>query len=378
MISKGEELLVYYGPSYAKQLGIDTKKYFEPPEEKSQPIFFTCQYCYIGLSTEYYRNSHELRCKFHPKRLIVYDTSFVCQYCKYNLTTKEVLDSHEKYCPKRKQINCEGEEDNTITCDKIVIKKKCEFAKRKAISMNNNKENEELETKKKNNNNSLKYLCSICKKYFSRRYVLDNHYLRIHPNETIEVLSKVYACTSCSYKTTMSSDLNRHKCSNGIDTRISYGCSHCEFVTKYKESLVKHLRLHNSKKPFACLACNKGFNRKHELDNHILKKHNDNVILMKSITVKIWLCCFCNYRTTFKTNYDSHLLKHSQETPHFCCECKKGFKQNVQLQSHILSRHSSNESLTKMVTRKIYTCEICKYRSLFINNFKIHLETHLK
>ncbi|CAG9841018.1 unnamed protein product [Diabrotica balteata] len=353
IISKGEELLVYYGPSYAKQLGIDPKKYFEPPEEKSQPIFFTCQYCYIGLSTDYYRDSHELRCKFHPKRLIAYDTSFVCK-------------------------NCEGEENNAIRCDKIVFKKKSELTERKAISMNNNKENEELETKKKNNNNSLKYLCSICKKYFSKRQDLDNHYLRIHPHETIEVLSKVHTCTICSYKTTISSNLNRHKCTTGIDTRISYSCAHCKYVTKDKSDLVTHLRVHNSQKPFACLECNKRFNQKYALDNHILRKHDDNVLLLNTLTTKIWLCSVCNFRTIIKTHYNHHLLNHSQETPHICSECKKGFKRDDHLQSHILSRHSKNESLMKMVTLKMYTCEICKYRTIKKTNFKTHLETHLK
>uniref|UniRef100_A0A6P7FMZ7 Zinc finger Y-chromosomal protein-like n=1 Tax=Diabrotica virgifera virgifera TaxID=50390 RepID=A0A6P7FMZ7_DIAVI len=377
MISKGEELLVYYGPTYARELGIDPKKYFEPPEEKSQPVFFTCQYCYIGLSTDYYRSSHELRCQFHPKRSIVYDDSFVCQYCKYNLSTKEVLDAHEKYCRQKKQINCAGEEDKTTLCDKIDFKKKQERTKTNAVSMKNNKENVELETTPKKNKNRLKYLCSICKKYFSERRSLDNHYLCVHPDGTVEILSKIHSCQFCSYKTTFPSDLNRHNCKG--DDRPKYGCSHCKYVTKHKSDLVKHLRLHVGQKPFACSECNKQFNQKIQLDNHILTKHNDNQLLIKSITAKIWSCSVCNYRTTIKTPYDSHLLTHSQETPHVCSECKKGFKEKSQLQGHILSRHSNNESLMKMVTYKIHTCEICqKYRTINKNQFKKHLETHLK
>ncbi|KAJ8932331.1 hypothetical protein NQ314_014750, partial [Rhamnusium bicolor] len=39
-IKSGEELLVYYGQSFAKNLGIDVKKYFQPDEEEVNLSYF--------------------------------------------------------------------------------------------------------------------------------------------------------------------------------------------------------------------------------------------------------------------------------------------------------------------------------------------------
>uniref|UniRef100_A0A6P7GVE4 Gastrula zinc finger protein XlCGF7.1-like isoform X2 n=1 Tax=Diabrotica virgifera virgifera TaxID=50390 RepID=A0A6P7GVE4_DIAVI len=251
MISKGEELLVDYGLSYMKQLRSNPKKYFEPPEKKSQPIFFTCQYCHIGKSV--------------------------------------------------------SEEDNK-TCDQIAFNKNNEHSKIKAIFMKNSKENEESKTTKENNKKSLKYLCSICKKFFSERQSLDNHCL-LHPDKTVEILSKIHCCQICSFKTTIISNLNTHNCTVG-DDRPKYGCYHCKYVAKYKSHLVTHLRLHIGEKPFYCLECNKPFNSKQNLDNYVLRKH-DNALLLKSVTSKIRLCSFCNNRTSSKSDYDRHLVNSS-------------------------------------------------------------------
>lgn len=104
-IKAGDELLVFYGDSLAKNLGIDPKQYFEPAsEEVDNSRIFCCQFCRIGLSTKDYRDSHQRRCKFRPN---YYKTNvgkgYLCQYCNCTLTTEEYLKRHEKSCTARRK-----------------------------------------------------------------------------------------------------------------------------------------------------------------------------------------------------------------------------------------------------------------------------------
>lgn len=99
-IKAGEELLVFYGNAFAKNLGIDTEKYFEPNYEDINSKVFCCTYCYIGLSTESYRIDHEKYCRH---KYYVGDT-FSCQICKCHCTTEDFLISHERYCRMRVEI----------------------------------------------------------------------------------------------------------------------------------------------------------------------------------------------------------------------------------------------------------------------------------
>lgn len=98
--------MVYYGSSFAKILGIDTKQYFEPEvEDITKSNVFCCTFCHVGLSTKYYRDSHEKYCRFKPNRLkeLYKEKGFECRYCKCTLTSVEVLEKHQKRCSLRER-----------------------------------------------------------------------------------------------------------------------------------------------------------------------------------------------------------------------------------------------------------------------------------
>ncbi|XP_018570320.1 histone-lysine N-methyltransferase PRDM9-like, partial [Anoplophora glabripennis] len=101
-VEKGEELLVYYGKSFAEVLGINTKKYFEPNSEEVDSEYYCCEFCKVGLSTRAYRDTHEKYCRFRPNRMVLCskDDNFVCQFCECTLTKDEFLKKHEVYCRK--------------------------------------------------------------------------------------------------------------------------------------------------------------------------------------------------------------------------------------------------------------------------------------
>lgn len=105
-IDVGDELLVFYGNSFAQNLGIDTKKYFEPScEEINDSDVYSCSYCRAGLSTKEYRDTHEIRCKYNPIRLNrISDKVYKCEYCKCTMTSEEYLKGHQRRCNFRFKV----------------------------------------------------------------------------------------------------------------------------------------------------------------------------------------------------------------------------------------------------------------------------------
>lgn len=101
-VQKGDELLVFYGRSLAKNLGIDTKEYFQPTREEIDGDYFCCEYCKKGLSTREYRDTHQKYCRFRPNRMVACsgNDDFVRHYCKCTLTKEEFLKRHEMHCSK--------------------------------------------------------------------------------------------------------------------------------------------------------------------------------------------------------------------------------------------------------------------------------------
>ncbi|KAJ8957942.1 hypothetical protein NQ318_001941 [Aromia moschata] len=106
-IRKNEELLVYYGQSFARVLGIDTRKYFEPVKEQIvEEGIFCCQFCHAGLSTSYYKDTHEKYCRFRPNRMnsCTNEESYPCRFCSVLLTSRNFLEEHEKFCRSKPSL----------------------------------------------------------------------------------------------------------------------------------------------------------------------------------------------------------------------------------------------------------------------------------
>ncbi|KAJ8973011.1 hypothetical protein NQ317_004609 [Molorchus minor] len=149
-VRKGEELLVFYGQSFARILGIDTKNFFRPVEEDANIDFYPCKYCGMGLSATEYRDSHERFCRFRPNRKAVYAVGdiFRCKYCCITLTTREYLEKHEKYCSKKTKVvqkksgpKTEEEIEKELKCDKCTYSSKWRHALKQHIMVIHDKEN---------------------------------------------------------------------------------------------------------------------------------------------------------------------------------------------------------------------------------------------
>nr|CAH7760754.1 unnamed protein product [Callosobruchus chinensis] len=341
-IGPNEELLVYYGHSFAKSLGIDPKNFYEPNTSKVKN-YYTCQHCHIGLSTQQFRDAHQLRCRFRPNRMITFDVNkaVICQYCSRCFEKAEDLEEHEKRCRHRKKTH----------------------------------------VSKLHSTSSSKFCCKGCRKIFTAKRSLDVHILRMHPSLIDSVSSKVHVCHICEYKTTITTLLTKHMLTHSKENAQYFQCSTCQYKTYYKSDYNRHLTIHQETKPLGCTECGKGFAQKLHLDRHILNNHTDNVLLMKSITNKIHCCQHCDYKAINITHLKSHLKKHElihlQTKPFGCTECGKGFALKQHLDSHILNNHTDNVLLIKSITHKIHSCQHCDYKGyIYITHLKRHLKKH--
>nr|CAI5830373.1 unnamed protein product [Callosobruchus analis] len=227
--------------------------------------------------------------------------------------------------------------------------------------------------------------CIYCNKTFVHKRTLNDHIVKTHPDFAASVNRKIFECTECTYKTVSTNDLKRHMMVKHPDIaggRITVRCSYCNktFISKsslddhilkthpdfiasvsrkvhectectYKTVFTSQLRRHMVKHPdiagnyttIRCSYCNKTFESKRSLDNHIVKRHPDFVA---SVSSKIHGCTQCTYRTTISRCLKEHLMvKHSEignRKFRRCIYCNKTFVRRETLDDHIIKmvKHS--------------------------------------
>ncbi|XP_021703923.1 zinc finger protein 135 isoform X2 [Aedes aegypti] len=104
-----------------------------------------------------------------------------------------------------------------------------------------------------------------------------------------------------------------------------FECEHCQLRFVQKGALVVHLRKHTGEKPFQCPYCPEAFKDKISLDSHTFKH-----------TLQGSKCPECP--SVFATPYavKQHARQvHSQERPHVCQICGKGYKNRRDMARHI-------------------------------------------
>nr|CAI5830377.1 unnamed protein product [Callosobruchus analis] len=259
--------------------------------------------------------------------------------------------------------------------------------------------------------------CIYCNKTFVHKRTLNDHIVKTHPDFAASVNRKIFECTECTYKTVSTNDLKRHMMVKHPDIaggRITVRCSYCNktFISKsslddhilkthpdfiasvsrkvhectectYKTVFTSQLRRHMVKHPdiagnyttIRCSYCNKTFESKRSLDNHIVKRHPDFVA---SVSSKIHGCTQCTYRTTISRCLKEHLMvKHSEiagdHITNRCTHCNKTFTSTQALDDHIVKRHPD---FIASVSRKVHECTECTYKTVFSSQLRRHMAKH--
>nr|CAI5830386.1 unnamed protein product [Callosobruchus analis] len=258
--------------------------------------------------------------------------------------------------------------------------------------------------------------CIYCNKTFVHKRTLNDHIVKTHPDFAASVNRKIFECTECTYKTVSTNDLKRHMMVKHPDIaggRITVRCSYCNktFISKsslddhilkthpdfiasvsrkvhectectYKTVFTSQLRRHMVKHPdiagnyttIRCSYCNKTFESKRSLDNHIVKRHPDFVA---SVSSKIHGCTQCTYRTTISSHLKRHMVKHSDiagdHITNRCTHCNKTFTSTQALDDHIVKRHPY---FIASVSRKVHECTECTYKTVLSSQLRRHMAKH--
>jgi len=312
----GDELLVWYGDDYAKDLGI---KLDDEMKSIQQPA----------------------RSAINTNKSSVTGGEFECSRCSMKFQFDINYEYHLKYSKCHR-----NEIDNCVLKMKANDKVKpyaCTVCKYKSSYSHH------LKYHMRTHTNEKPFACTVCEFKCSRSSNLKEH-MRTHTNE------KPFACTVCEYKCSRSSDLKKHM---RIHTNEKpFACTVCECKFYHSSNLKEHMRTHTNEKPFSCTVCEYKCSASSSLKDHMRTHSNE----------RPFACTECEYKSSQSSNLRTHMRTHTNEKPYACTVCKYKSSYSHHLKYHM--RTHTNE--------KPYACTVCEYKCKTSSNLSCHKKTHTK
>nr|CAH7716510.1 unnamed protein product [Callosobruchus chinensis] len=127
-------------------------------------------------------------------------------------------------------------------------------------------------------------ICEHCNAAFKSKRLLDAHIVKQHPKFIASVTSKIHKCSYCTYKTIHNGHFDAHL------------LTHPDHAASVKITPCKH--------------CTMTFNSKYDLDDHIVRKHQE---FIGSVTRKVFECSYCSYKTVRTNKSEKHILSHRRK-----------------------------------------------------------------
>lgn len=140
----------------------------------------------------------------------------------------------------------------------------------------------------------IKFCCSVCNKLYFYYRGVHSHIKMFHLECT------TYECDHCNYRTRYKPDLRKHvQCSHYTNYEDFKPCPHCGKRLKH---LATHLRKKiclnkNRTSSYDCKKCKKNFIRKEQCDNHARRCGNE------------FYCDLCQMKFHAKCEIQLHLLR---------------------------------------------------------------------
>ncbi|CAH1993974.1 unnamed protein product [Acanthoscelides obtectus] len=350
--------------------------------------------------------------KEHPEFAETVDRkSYECAHCAYKTFKRHMLVKHLSIHANRHKvsicIHCHVRFASKTALEDHIVREHPDFCSPDSSKTHQSTHKSNANTESKHNKLNT---CIHCNVTFASKRNLDNHTIKKHPDFITSVTSKMYDCPHCAYKSTWKIQLDRHlsnhseakcdldrctcihckasfKCKRNLDDHIIrmhpdfiasvcrkiHECAYCTYKTTIKANLIRHRLKHPEEKGshYFCIHCNATYTSKRNLDDHIVKKHPD---FITAVSNKVHECSYCTYKTTSKRSFDEHSFTHSfTHSLPTCIHCKATFRNRITLDDHIIRIHPS---FISSVTRKIYRCTCCAYKTTWKSNFYRHMRRH--
>lgn len=207
--------------------------------------------------------------------------------------------------------------------------------------------------------------CEICPDYKTKWELTYRNHMKIKHGIGSQ---EIFSCNLCDYNTRVKLCLKRHiDRHNKFLPEQKYKCEHpeCNYECDSRSLLKIHNLIHNDeneKKAFKCTECHYSTNSKTHILKHIKSAHNTGDDTVVSVSMKnsdkviekrrrpngktLYRCMKC----TFQTHYHSFLLKH-------------------------LVKHREGESKQNTINiSKVWKCSKCPYATFFQHALEAHQE----
>ncbi|KAF7271811.1 hypothetical protein GWI33_015356 [Rhynchophorus ferrugineus] len=214
----------------------------------------------------------------------------------------------------------------------------------------------EYDSKKKKRRKTVHFTCEKCSSTFTSSIKLVNHCVLEHEMTVKDV--RPFVCDRCPSRFCNSSNLLQHiKYHAAVRSNI---CTYCGkgFITKTDLNI--HEKHHLNKREYECDECGKCFNTHKDIRSHKLVVHTDSDRWK-------YQCEICHKPFPIKSNYDSHMRRHTGDRKFECHLCQKKFTDKCVLQRHMRTHSNVRE----------YKCKLCDkeykdHRVMKVHMAKVH------
>ena len=190
---------------------------------------------------------------------------------------------------------------------------------------------------------------------------MTHHYVKRH-TENFEILK----CPQCDKTYESKEGLKKHKDTNhsssgALDPLFCHICKNGQKF-KSKETLKKHIEIHEPKKFNKCIWCHASFSRKPYLKKHIETIHEGK---------KLYKCALCEIAFSQKSQLKTHTNNIHDQGMLTCHFCDKKFELLNDVNNHIQEKHPKTDD-------KPFKCKICDSAYSRKAYLKKHNEAHVK
>ncbi|CRK95389.1 CLUMA_CG008749, isoform A [Clunio marinus] len=274
---------------------------------------FVCDICGKRFNNRYCLAAHiETHRKYRTK-------DYHCDICKTSFYNQAGFRLHRSKYHEERKFSC-------VSCRKTF----------------------KLERKLKSHICSIpKFVCDICGKRFNNRHSLTEH-IDTHR----KYRTRDYHCDIC--KTSYYNQAGFRLHISRYHEERKFSCASCRKIFMFE----KNLKSHNcSNSTFVCDICGKSFHRRGEVINHMIKH--------RKYKTRDYQCFICENSYTRKQSLNLHLFQSHENKKFFCYFCKKAFKSERKLKSHICGNST-------------FVCDFCGKRIQKKINVALHMNKHKK